>query len=193
MQPLFVDIEGLHGVGKSEIVIGVAKAIGAEYIPTVPYEFESTRKIFNQTDNVNARYLFFLAAVLYSSEKIRNTLLTGKSVVVESYLYRTIAFHKGMGAKIDVTLPYDIPLPDVAFHLICSSTERAMRLMKRSNGTPRKGYYEVLAENNVQQILNEYKKFSMVEVDTTSKQPYEVIESIKNKIQYESVSEKLLG
>lgn len=193
MHPLFIDIEGLHGVGKSEIVMGVARAINAEYIPTVPDEFEDVRKVFNQTDNVNARYCFFLAAVLYSSDKIRQALIAGKNVVVESYLYRTIAFHKGMGAKIDVSLPYDVPMPDVTFHLRCSESVRAMRLINRNNGSPRKGQYDLLAENNQQRILEEYKKFPMVEVDTTNKQPGEVIDTIKNKIKYEFVFEKLLG
>ncbi|MFN8345078.1 MAG: hypothetical protein U0X91_08745 [Spirosomataceae bacterium] len=193
MHPLFIDIEGLHGVGKSEVVIGVANAIGAEYLPTIPAELEGARNFFNQVDDVNARYLFFYAAVMHSTKQIRQTLLAGKSVVVESYIYRTIAFHKGMGATVDITMPCDLPQPDLTFHLKCSASERAIRLMKRSSGTLRKGMYETLAESNVQRILDEYKKFEMIEVDTTDKNPFEVIRDIKNTIEYEPIFKKLLG
>lgn len=181
MRGKFISLEGLSGVGKSTISKLLAEKIKAELVGTIPRIFGDLRRALDhsETTSIHTRFLFYLAAVLEGERSIREVLSTGKTVVVESYLYRTIAFHRGMGSNFDISIPGDILLPDVVFHLICEEVERQWRRKTREKYETHWGR---LAEQNAERILREYQQFKMSVVDTTCLKPEEVVNELINRL-----------
>lgn len=177
MKAQFVSLEGLSGVGKSTISRMLAETMCAELVGTIPYTFSDLRKVLDRSNmtSIHARFLFYLAAVLEGEKSIRTILQSGKNVVVESYLYRTIAFHRGMGSDIDISIPESILLPDVIFHLVCEEGERQQRRRMRQK---QETYWDRLAEQNTKNILREYHRFQMKVIDTTYLEPEVVVNEI---------------
>jgi thymidylate kinase len=160
----FICIEGLRAVGKSTVASQLAAQLGATLIETVPREFDSARRSVNARTNVNARFCFFMCAVFVASDEIKQALDSGTDVVVESYFFRTIAFHKGMGASVDIGIPITAPKPTHAFLLKCEQSLREKRLAGRDK--PAKTW-DVLAEAHTTAIAARYGEFGLVEIDTT--------------------------
>jgi thymidylate kinase len=173
-RPLFMAIEGLSCTGKTSVVRQLAPMLGAVQPPTVPSEYTALRQRFNRQEELNARFLLFLSAISLASLEIQRHLQAGSHVAVESYVGRTTAFHKGMGASVQITLP-DLLRPDVTYFLICDMPERARR--QRERGGVRH-YWDIHAENCQSAILREYKCFDMHVIDTTRRQVDEVVASI---------------
>lgn len=180
--PRFISLEGLSGVGKSTVLQLLAEELKAEIVATVPKEFTNLRRFMDCSDRslINARFCFFLSAVLYSEEKIRMVLAGGRSVVAESHLYRTIAFHRGMGSELSIGLPTDILMPNPVFHLVCEDEERRRRRKERVKAET---FWDRLAEQHTVAVLREYYQFSMTYVDTTRRSPEAVVAFIQEVLQ----------
>lgn len=173
----FISLEGLSGVGKSTVSKLLANKIGAEIVGTIPEIFDGLRKTIDasETTSINARFLFYLSAVLEGEKQVRKLLNAGETVVVESYLYRTIAFHRGMGSEFGVSIPNDVLMPGTIFHLTCDQSERKARREKRKK---KETHWDFLAEKNAKAILREYSEFPMEVVDTTYLTPEDVVEEL---------------
>lgn len=174
----FISFEGLSGVGKSTISKLFAEKIGASLVSTIPQSFVGLRRIIDtETTSIHARFLFYLAAVLEGEKSLRIAMYSGGNVVVESYLYRTIAFHRGMGSNIRISIPKDILLPDIIFYLTCEEKERQKRRRKRGK---HETYWDCLAEKSTNKILQEYRQFDMNSIDTTHLKPEQVVDELIN-------------
>ncbi len=166
----FISLEGLCGVGKSTTSDLVSAALGTTVTDTIPPEFNSLRKFMGTHGSVDARYLVFLAAVVHSVKDIQRQLDAGRDVVVESYLYRTIAFHQGMGSLFSIQVPEGFLRPTHAIYLVCSHEERRNRLIKRGE---RETKWDRLAEENAMKIESVYKSFNLPSLDVTNLSPQE--------------------
>lgn len=176
----FISFEGLSGVGKSTISRLFAEKIGASLVGTIPQSFVGLRRIIDaETTSIHARFLFYLAAVLEGEKSLKIALYSGGNVVVESYLYRTIAFHRGMGSDIKISIPKDILLPDIVFYLTCEEKERQKRRRRRGK---RETCWDCLAEKNADKILQEYQQFDMNSIDTTHFKPEQVVDELINRL-----------
>jgi len=80
-----------------------------------------------------------------------------------------------MGSDLDVSVPSDVLLPDVIFHLTCDELERQCRRQAREK---RETCWDRLAEQNAERILREYERFKMDIIDTTHLKPQEVVEEL---------------
>lgn len=180
--PRLVSIEGLSGVGKSTISRILANEWGAEIIATVPKEFDGLRRFLDRSDmnSIHARFCFFLSAVLYNEKNIRTALTDGRNVVVESYLFRTIASHRGMGSGLSIGFPQDILMPNPALYLTCEEGERRQRCNRR---VKEKTFWDELAEQQAAMVLYEYSQFNMTPIDTTHQAPEAVVASILKILQ----------
>ena len=173
-KPLFIAIEGLSCTGKTTAAQRLSTALDAVLLPTVPDEYAPLRRRLHRPEELDARFLLFMSAVSLASLAIRRRLQAGRTVVVESYVARTVAFHRGMGASVQIAVP-GVLMPDVTFELACEATERHRRWKQRG------GYrhsWDLQAERCEAAILDEYRQFAMHRVDTRRLSPTEVIAAI---------------
>ncbi|NJL97261.1 hypothetical protein HC766_04165 [Candidatus Gracilibacteria bacterium] len=135
-------------------------------------------KIIDSTGNIDARYLFYLSQVILSGNQIESLLRKGKHVLVESYVYRTITYHEGVGSSLTFTpAQFDIPTPDKIFYLRCDDSQRVNRINNRNK---RIGFWNELAETYKAQIEDKYVQFmeSMVVIDNSTNEPQKTVDKI---------------
>lgn len=172
---VFVALEGLRGCGKSTIAPLLADELGAQHVPTIPAEYSQARTFLDhQSRNVDARAHLFASALLITAERVRALLDAGTSVVIDSYLQRTVATHRAYGTTIDLPQLTDLPTA-ITFRLECSAAVRAVRLRQREKTNT---WWDVLADQLTDRIEDEYTKFPSHRIDTTSQQPHETIIAI---------------
>lgn len=177
---MFIALEGLQGVGKSTIYRLLQSQLNNSWtiVPSISKEINNARKIIDATGNIDARYLFYLSQVILSGKQIELLLRRGKHVLVESYIYRTITYHEGIGSSLTFRpFQFDIPLPDKIFYLRCDDSERVNRINSRNK---RIGFWNELAETNKAQIEEKYAHFieSMVVLDNTTNEPQKTVDII---------------
>lgn len=172
--PLFESLEGLRGTGKSTIAPLLAQARGAVLVPTVPASFQALRQQVDRRTNVDARMCFYLSALFTAADEIQHHLDAGTSVVVESYFARCLANHRALGARLDVTLPANLPQP-TTYQLTCVEDERQRRLLTRDKPI---SPWDVLSEAVPDRINAAYARFPMRRIDTTDLAPEQVVTTI---------------
>lgn len=170
----FESLEGLRGTGKSTVAPLLAAARGAVLVATVPHAYQALRREVDELANVEARLCFYLSALLTAADEVECHLAAGRPVVVESCFARCLVTHEGLGARLTVTLPPDLPTP-TAFQLTCDPAERRRRLDAR--GAPR-SHWDALCEDVADRIAAGYDRFSMRRVDTTYLTPEQVVQAI---------------
>ncbi|MFJ6349135.1 hypothetical protein ACIQKB_06635 [Streptomyces sp. NPDC092046] len=149
-------------------------ARGAVLVPTVPLAYQPLRRQVDLRESVEARLCFYLSALFTAAEEIRRHLAAGTPVVVESYFARCLATHHAFGARLGVTLPPDLPQP-TTYHLLCGEDERQRRLAGRIKPTSR---WDALSEEAAGRISAAYAQFPMYRIDTTSRDPAQIVQTI---------------
>jgi dTMP kinase len=177
---MFAALEGLQGVGKSTIYRLLQQQLGSPWttVPSISKEINDARKVVDSTGNVDARYLFYLSQVILSGKTVDGLIKNGKNVLVESYIFRTITYHEGVGSKLNFNVEqFDILMPDKIFYLKCGDTERIHRINSRNK---RIGYWNELAETYKSQIEFNYSKLmdQMIVIDTTNIDPETTVQKI---------------
>jgi thymidylate kinase len=170
MRPLLIAIEGLNAAGKTTTATLLSQLDGIVRMPSVPSEYTMLRRQFTGRDQIDARFLCFLSAVSMAGTRIRHRLDAGQHVVADSYYARAVAFHRGMGSSVSVSIP-GLLMPDVMFRLICSPAVRAQR--QRTRGGSR-DEWDDLAEAHAGDIEREYRGFPAHVIDTTELTPQQV-------------------
>jgi thymidylate kinase len=173
---LFVTIEGLSAAGKTTLVPMLAVALGATEMHAIPGCYRGMRASFDDLRLIDARFLYFLSAVCHASVGIERAVADGRHVVVESFLARTVAFHRGMGARLNPDLSAVAVTPDVSFHLVCGDGVRRARLAARAERYD--SLWDGRAEQVSHRILDEYSRFPMHVIDTTTRGPAAVVDDI---------------
>lgn len=172
---VFIALEGLRGCGKSTIAPLLAEQLGAQQVPTIPAEYGQARTFLDyHSHNVDARAHLFASALLVTAERVRALLDAGASVVIDSYMQRTIATHRAYGTTIDLTQPADLPTA-ITFRLECSPAARALRLRQREKAST---WWDVLADQLADRVVSEYSRFPSHRIDTTDQQPHETAAAI---------------
>ncbi|WP_327120131.1 AAA family ATPase [Nocardia sp. NBC_01730] len=171
---LFESIEGLPGTGKSTVTPLLAEARQAVLVPTVPPLYQPLRRELDLYKNADARMCLFLSALFTATDQIRRYLDAGIPVVVESYFARCLTTHSVFGAQLKVALPEGLPQP-VTYQLVCEPRERLKRLAERDKPMTR---WDVLAEQQTDQLTDAYRRFPVRRIDTTAATPDDVVRSI---------------
>jgi dTMP kinase len=171
----FVVLEGADGTGKSTVAKALATALGGEYIATPPPPLSSVREQIDQTASVDVRFLYYLAGVLHASD-IARKVRRSKPVVCDRYLASTIAYHKALGLSWNLAAE-DIPFlnPDITFQLTVEDEAVRLRRLSSRNGTSKS---DLLFQDPAlaRKLGEQYQKFEMTKLDTTSLHANEVVE-----------------
>lgn len=174
---LFVVIEGLTGVGKSTAAAALSDALDMEFVTVFPHEFRPAQDLLeNDPTALDARYAIFVAGLMVSARRINNLLDAGESVVVDSWIYRTIATHTAMGSKLSIKPPSWFPDPDIKILLTCDDAVRKQRIAARGRSS---GYWKSKCEDFSEEILSSYrkqmKKVIEISVDSPKTDPTKVV------------------
>jgi deoxyguanosine kinase len=145
----FILFEGVDGSGKTSLAKLLAADLGGQYYHSPPQCLEPLRAYANSA-TPQVRYRYYLLGNYITSHEL-SKLLESFDVVVDKYLYSTIAFHQVL-LKQKLELPQDILLPDHIFFTTASKTTIEARLGKREQITA----YEGL--NFLTEVDEAYKK-----------------------------------
>jgi len=178
-RPMFVSIEGLNGVGKTEVVKSLRDKLGYHWTRVSPC-FRGAMEVMKWRDDLDARYLLFLSVVLHTSNRVAATLRCGKSVVVDGYIERTRAYHLGMGASLSVNVDHVLEKPTISILLTCNENERQRRIVAR--GRPRE-LWDDLADRSASAILRHYRQCGFPAVDTTDLSTEQVFREVRSILQ----------
>jgi thymidylate kinase len=92
-QPKFIAVEGLDGVGKTE-VSKIISSLGYQYIKTPNGAFELAREVFDNDEvSVEERASFYAMSCIITSERIVKLLAAGERIVLDRFHYSTLAYH----------------------------------------------------------------------------------------------------
>lgn len=182
-EPVFIALEGLRGCGKSTIAPLLARRLGARHLHTLPPAYCEPRRLLDTTSrNAQARAHLFLSGLLITADQARALLDDGISVVIDSFLARTVATHRAYGAQVQLP-PAGWPEP-ISILLECGASERAARLHSRLK---RASWWDELAERRAERIETEYRALVTHRLDTTGKQPHECVEDIIGLLRHQGV------
>jgi len=171
---VFISLEGLSGVGKSETAELMASTNICEFI-RLTTDFASTKELMTRAEDVNARLCLFISAMLHKSVRIQDRLNQGTSVVVDGFIARTLAYHKGMGADLSITFGSSTRFPDHSFMLSCDENMRQRRLSSRNRA---KTIWDDIEIRNIDRIRELYEQNTFPRIDTTYRSQGEVAAEI---------------
>lgn len=177
-EPSFVVLEGLSATGKTTIAPLLAEALDAVLLDTLNDRFTPMRRNVDASRCPTARMHFWLLVNYLASDTVRATLAAGRSVVMESYFYRTLATHTAMGVTAVPEIDWTVARrPDHAFLLTVVDAERRRRLAERDEQNDREFWYRLEAGRT--HVTREvYASTGIPAVDTTGLDPAEVVKSI---------------
>ncbi|MFA6365377.1 MAG: AAA family ATPase [Candidatus Paceibacterota bacterium] len=174
----FIVLEGLSGSGKTTVAKLLAKKLHAASFKTPSGSFAAVREIIDNTSlSPSARAFFYLGGILDSSEAIK-TLLKKRTVVCDRYFLTTYCYHKAIGADFSLASAdfiKKIKKPDITFLITCEEHERRRRLGIR--GMSHNDKQEIKLHSD-RKFLREYRKFSPVEIDNTTRDVHHAVEKI---------------
>lgn len=129
----FICLEGVDGVGKTEIGKLLAQKLGYVYYKSPGGPFALARTMVDTDIDPLTRYFFYRAAVQYDSRMI-GILLNKSGVVCDRYIYSTHAFHAAMDSHIGGLFELtNLVMPEYVFILTAREDVRLARLKNRSD------------------------------------------------------------
>lgn len=180
---LFIVIEGVDGVGKSVCAKLLAKMLHGYYYKTPSQPFSKIKREIDLSNNLNTRFIFYLASVIDASREIEN-LLKKRIVVCDRYVCSTIAYHQALHADISYVNLTKLPIfmPDFSFYLWADWKTRKKRIIKRGlkSVSDRKLEKDKTLQERIHRIFLSFPAF---QINTSNLSPREVCEKISKEIQ----------
>lgn len=129
----FICLEGVDGVGKTEVGKLLAQKLGYIYYKSPGGPFALARTMVDIDIDPLTRYFFYRAAVQHDSRMI-GILLNKSGVVCDRYIYSTHAFHAAMDSHIGGLFELtNLVMPEYVFVLTAREGVRLERLKNRSD------------------------------------------------------------
>lgn len=137
--------------------------------------FSTIRDDVDRLCNLQDRYLFYLASVIFASSQI-DKLLASSPVVCDRYLLTTQCYHKAAGlSRIVPVDQLDIIQPDLTVLITCAEEERRVRLVHRGMSYNDQEEQRLGVDST---MLDEYQAEELFLVDSTQLSPSEVVQKI---------------
>lgn len=133
---LFICLEGVDAVGKTEVSKCLASKLGYQYYKSPGSPFVEVRHIVDEKVDPLTRYFFYRASTQNDSRNLAE-MLKVSGVVCDRYIYSTFAFHGAMDAGIQSLFERTrLTMPDHTFLLSAREDVRLARLKMRASVSP---------------------------------------------------------
>lgn len=182
----FVVIEGLDGTGKSTLVSKLANRLKAVQLKCPPRIEASGPPAMDLRSHFDGRpppqrRAYYRAANLVASEQAI-CALGGSHVVMDRYWPSTVAYgvlDRGFDAKNDCEpgYPPELRKPDVLILLTVIEEVRAERMRERKQSFGSEERALAMDKAGRQRVLQRYREFSPIEIDTSHKDPAAVLQA----------------
>lgn len=188
--PNFVVIEGVDGVGKTTLARRFEKDFGYKYVYPVPSPYDLIRKQVEGLGDVEARFWYYLAGNVTLQRELRKIIASGMRVILDRYIYSTMASHRAMGATVDCIELSKVPymVPGLAILLTCASQVRNMRIVSRGLETRAYVDREGSILDETERLLRGY---SLKVIDTTKLTEEQVFATAQKFLVSEAEKEEL--
>lgn len=167
--PKLVVVEGVDSVGKTTLARRLETELRYSYLYTPQVPLNTIREMVEEMGDINTRFFYYLSAVVAVQPQLKEMLASGKRVVVDRYIYSTIAMHSVLGASVKSVSMRDLPIlwPDVGFLLTTEASVRAERMSTRAKQPTHDKKIERFVKE-AEDAIEIYRSFSeLVPVDTT--------------------------
>lgn len=191
MKPLFIVVEGLDATGKTTLTKSLAAQYQAEPLkcpPQLTAELlgDNVRAHFDGREPTVRRAYYRAANLLASEQALRMIKEHGKAVVMDRYWPSTVAFSHDEGLLdqwMDGSYPPELLVPDLLILLTVDEEARVRRLAGR--GAPATLEEESIAAQQAYRdgILTAYRRFEVVEIDTSELTADEVLQAALDIVQ----------
>ena len=171
-------IEGLDGVGKTTLTLGLAACKNGVALSTPGSEFNNIRAdiIRELNEDQLGCALFYCATVSSQGKKAKAIANSGHTVFMDRYWPSTLAYAKARGMVTDLSfLENDIVSPDSIVLITLDENERFERL--RTRGMTEEDT-ETLNTNFRERVLYELESRCTHEVDITGLTEDEAVERV---------------
>lgn len=134
LPPRLVVIEGTDAVGKTTIARMLEDIYGYTYLYTPQAPFGVIRSLVEEMEDINTRFFYYLASVIGVQPQLNALMSSGKKVVIDRYIYSTIAMHSVLGAKVQSVKMRELPIvwPNVGILLTARRDVRMKRMESRA-------------------------------------------------------------
>lgn len=184
MATKLIVLEGIDGVGKSEVSRSLAARLVAEGIDAVRYEdieskaaeIERAKEFTRKSCRIEVSFLTHLASAVHKSTQIED-LLRSRWVICDRYVYSTIAYHVANGMdRILAEMVWNFPIkkPDHLFLLTTAEEERLSRVRARPDGE----LSELVAKVEGSDLWKKEKEFKRLIADVIDTTNASVDESV---------------
>lgn len=172
----FIVVEGPSGVGKSTAAQMLAAAIGGAYMHGPPDEMDKLRTLVNNPADP-LRPIFYAIGNALCSRRAE-ILLADAPVVLDRYVFTTLAWHTALGFKL--RFPWgdlDLLRPDYAFLLtVNEESDRLRRLSLRSKAAVSPSATAPQTdEGSSPEYVSILRSFGLIEIETTNLEPRQVV------------------
>jgi len=178
----FIVIEGLDATGKSTLVEYITSRISATKLSCPPeiqipsIQDGNVRSHFDSQDS-NQRRAYYRFTNLVASELV-GKWIDNNNVIMDRYWTSTAAF-AAMDDDLDLGIPLgeyppEIRIPDVLILLTVDEDNRLKRMQGRGEAETLEEVELASNEEKRQKVLNVYKVFNPIIVDTSNKTQAEV-------------------
>ena len=173
----FVVVEGLDGVGKTTLAKFLQDKLGYIYMYSIPQKFIDLRHELLASVNAQAKFLFYLSGILAMQDELREHLRQGNRVVMDRYVYTTLAYHQALriDTKFIPMTEFPIVWPNRCFLLLVSEESRLQRLGKQKKIEPHEVDTQYMKSAQEALILMP----GMSVIDTSEKTANTVFEEVK--------------
>jgi dTMP kinase len=154
-----IALEGLSAVGKSTVAPLVASRLGIEQVPAISPELQGVRKVADAAADPTSRHLYYLWALTATCQELSDRK-SDETVLIESYVGRTMAYHRGMGSQLGLDPWILLPRPTLSVLITCDEGLRQARIATRGALS----YWQQRSEESIEQVRAHYAEFADVTV-----------------------------
>ena len=178
----FIVIEGLDATGKSTLVEKLSYKLNATKLSCppeimIPSITEGSARTHFDSLSALQRRAFYRFSNLVASEEVEQHI-ANSHVVMDRYWTSTAAFSAmDDGFEHDVELgqyPSEIRIPDLVILLTVDEENRLIRLRRRGEAETSEESELAQSKSKREKVLQGYKEFNPVIIDTSNKSPEEV-------------------